>query len=121
MAAMRRQWRAVLLALVVALCVTVGAVVGVARSQRASRAVGRFLPPALVHSPTGMLVQTCARSPVTPGQGWCGSTPVIFRFGQPTPWCQYAVPLWRAEIERQRFNRRGARFNPTGAGMSCPP
>jgi hypothetical protein len=46
---------------------------------------------------------------------------MMFRFGQAIPWCHYEVLLWRGELERQRLNSMGTRFNPTGAGMSCPP
>jgi hypothetical protein len=118
---MRRRWRAVLLAVVVALCLAVALVAGVARSPQASRAVAGFLPPALVNRPAVWLVRTCARTPVVPRVGWCVNSPVTYVFGQPTPFCRYSVPLWRAEAERLRLDLLRTRGNPTGPGMACPP
>jgi hypothetical protein len=118
---MGKRWRAWLLALVLVPCLAVGTVVAVARSPQASKAVAGFLPPALVNRPAVWLVRTCARTPVMPRVGWCGNSPVTYLFGQPTPWCRYSVPLWRAEAEGARLDLLRARGTPIGPGMACPP
>ncbi len=117
---MRRRVRVAVLLVLIA-CFALGTIAGGIHSPLMRGVAGRILPPALAHSPVAMLARTCARTPVVSHVGWCGNVPVRFVLGGPQPWCQYTIPLWRAEIERQRLNRLGVPASPAGAGSACPP